>query len=77
MSFAKVHGISLAKNSWIENLRLERVSADPSLAQELTGGRLWFNTTDNTIRYTVLNGASVESRILSDASALSAQITTV
>ena len=77
MSFAKVHGISLAKNSWIENLRLERVSADPSLAQELTGGRLWFNTTDNTIRYTVMNGASVESRILSDASALSAQITTV
>lgn len=57
-TFPVYHGITLADNSWIENFRLEALSADPV---PLEAGRAWFNTTDKVFRQSTLdaNGAVV------------------
>lgn len=51
MAFPKHHGIELAKNSWIKNLRLEPLAADP--VGPLEAGRAWHNTTEKVFKYTV------------------------
>lgn len=55
MAFPKHHGILLAQNSWIANLHLEPLATDPT--GPLTAGRVWHNTTDNVVRFTVGDGA--------------------
>ena len=45
-NFTRIHGIALANNSWIENLSVERLVADPVPAQP---GRVWFNVTEKTL----------------------------
>lgn len=51
--FKKLHGASLAKNSWVENFHVERLASDPT---ELDyAGRVWFNTTERVYKWTELN----------------------
>ena len=52
MAYPKFHGITLANNSVIENLHIERLAADPVPA---TAGRLWVNTTEKKVKYTGLD----------------------
>lgn len=52
MAFPKFHGISLAQNGFIENLRVERLAADPVPAQ---AGRIWFNTTERKFKHSTLD----------------------
>lgn len=56
--FPRIHGISLANNSWIENLHVERLAADPVPAQP---GRVWFNVTEKNFKFSSLdaNGAVI------------------
>ena len=54
MAFPKFHGISLANNGFIENLRVERLAADPVPA---SAGRIWFNTTEKVLKFSSLDGA--------------------
>lgn len=51
MNFPKFHGIALAQNAFIENLRVERLALDPT---PLVAGRIWFNTTEKALKYTSL-----------------------
>jgi hypothetical protein len=47
----RFHGIALANNSFAENFHFERLAADPS---PITYGRIWFNTTDGSFKYSSL-----------------------
>lgn len=40
-TFRRVHGMTLANNSWVENFHFERLSTDPAV---LEAGRVWYNT---------------------------------
>jgi len=51
-NFAKFHGITLANNSYIENLVVESLASDPVAT---TAGRVWFNTTSKTWNASFLN----------------------
>ena len=51
-TFPVYHGITLASNSWIENLVIEKFTADPVPVE---AGRIWFNTTDKVFRQSTLN----------------------
>ena len=51
-TFPVYHGITLASNSWIENLVIEKFAADPVPVE---AGRIWFNTTDKVFRQSTLN----------------------
>ena len=53
MAYPKFHGITLANNSVIENLHVERLAADPVPA---TAGRIWINTTEKKFKFTGLDG---------------------
>ena len=73
MSFPKHHGITLANNSWIENLHVERLATDPLAT---AGGRIWFNVTDKVLRYTVLDsGGAVVVKTVSDFESAQAALT--
>ena len=52
MGYPKFHGISLANNSWIENLHIERLAADP---MPISAGRVWFNTVSKSVKYSSLD----------------------
>ena len=63
-NFTRIHGIALANNSWIENLSVERLVADPVPAQP---GRVWFNITEKNFKYSSLDangGVIIRSFIL-------------
>lgn len=52
MTFRPHHGITLVDNSWIENLHVERLAADPV---PLVAGRVWYNETDKVLRFSSLD----------------------
>ncbi len=52
-TFQEFHGISLAANSWVENLVIEQLAADPV---PVGPGRVWYNTTDKVFRQSTLDG---------------------
>jgi hypothetical protein len=75
MSFPKHHGITLANGSWIENLHVEKLASDPIT---LTASRIWHNTTDRVVKFTLLDGVgAVVVRTISTAEDLAAAIATL
>lgn len=72
MSYPKYHGITLAANSVIENLHLERLATDPT---PVTAGRLWVNTTEKAIKFSGLDaGGAVVIQSFTSAADLIAAI---
>ena len=51
-TFQEFHGISLAANSFIENLVIEQLAADPV---PVGPGRVWYNTTAKVFRQSTLD----------------------
>ena len=78
MAFRKHHGITLANNSWIENMHVERLAADPT---PLVAGRIWYNETDKVLRFSSLDGVGavivIDVSSASDLAALEAIVTTI
>lgn len=56
MAFPKFHGIRLAGSSFIENLQIEKLTEDPA---NLVGSRIWHNTTEGTLKFSVIESGSV------------------
>lgn len=52
MAFPKFHGITIAQNGFIENLRVERLEADPVPS---VAGRIWFNTAERAFKFSALD----------------------
>ena len=52
-TFPIYHGITLAANSYIENLVVEKLSSDPVPVE---AGRVWYNTTLKVFRQSTLDG---------------------
>jgi len=78
MAFPKFHGIQLANNSWVENLHIERLAADPALNASSFAGRFWFNTTDKVVRYTALDAEGVVVvKTVADAAGIQSLISTL
>ena len=50
--YVKFHGLELADNSFIENLRIEKLTSDPTPSEP---GRLWYNTTDKVFKFSSLD----------------------
>jgi len=78
MAFRKYHGITLAGNSWIENLHVERLATDPT---PLVAGRIWYNETDKALRFSSLDSegavAVVDVSSAADLAALEAIVNTI
>lgn len=71
-TFQEFHGISLAANSFIENLFVEQLASDPV---PVGAGRVWFNTTDKVFRQSTLDGGGgVIVRTFATAEALAAAV---
>lgn len=51
-TFQEFHGISLAPNSWIENLIVEKLPTDPFPIEH---GRVWYNTKENKFKQSKLD----------------------
>lgn len=72
-TFQEFHGLSLAANSFIENLFVEQLAADPV---PVGAGRVWFNTTDKVFRQSTLDGTgAVVVRTFSTGEELAAAVT--
>lgn len=54
MAFPKHHGITLAANSFIENLLVEKLAADP---MPIVASRIWHNTTERSLKFSLLNAS--------------------
>lgn len=68
----KFHGIRLAASSFITNLVAEPLVADPL---PITGGRLWFNTVQKVIKYSVYDaGGAVIVKTINDAEGAAAAL---
>ena len=52
-NFPIIHGLTLAQNAFIENLRAEVLAADPV---PVAAGRIWYNSTDKAFRYSAIDG---------------------
>ena len=66
--YIKFHGISLADNSEIENLRIEARDSDPTAA---AAGRLWYNSNEKAFKFTSLNA---EQEIVTEETAAISQV---
>jgi len=54
MAFTEVHGITMAQNSFIENMVVETLTADPTVVE---AGRIWFNSTEKQYKASSLNAS--------------------
>ncbi|MDX5979635.1 hypothetical protein [Vreelandella alkaliphila] len=52
--FPRMHGMTLAAGGFIENLRAERLTADPT---DLSAGRIWYNETEKALKFTSLDSS--------------------
>jgi hypothetical protein len=74
-TFPVYHGITLAENSWVENLNVEILASDPV---PLTAGRIWYNSTDKVFRQSTLNaGGAVVVRSFATVEELSSAVSTI
>ena len=74
-TFQEFHGISLAANSWIENLFVEQLSSDPV---PVGPGRVWYNTTDKVFKQSTLDATGgVIVRVFATAEDLAAEVATL
>ena len=48
-TFTEIHGISLAENSYIENMHVEILETDPTAT---AAGQIWYNSTEKTYKAT-------------------------
>ena len=48
----RAHGIEMVNGSVISNFRLQSLSTDPT---ELSYGMMWYNSTDNKVKYTTFD----------------------
>ncbi len=72
MSFTQFHGITMAENSFVENLVIESLSTDPAAVE---AGRIWFNTSEKQYKATSLDAsAAVVIRVLGGKEQLDAYI---
>ena len=70
-NFPIYHGITLAANSFIENLVVEKLEFDPIPVE---AGRVWYNTTEKTFKQSSLVGAVVTVFTFSTLSDLTAAV---
>lgn len=63
MTFPKFHGLRLAGNSFIENLQIEKLTEDPA---NLVGSRIWHNTTEGTLKFSVIESGQVITHAIFD-----------
>jgi len=56
MNIPVFHGITLAKNGYIKNTRVEICTNDP--VGDLLPGRIWYNDTENLWKYTYIDDSS-------------------
>lgn len=64
----RMHGLSLAGESYVENLRAERLDSDPV---DLNAGRIWYNQTEKVLKHTTLDeGGAVVVTVMGDSKAL-------
>lgn len=74
-NFPIYHGITLAENSWIENVVFERLATDPVPVE---AGRIWYNTTEKQFKYSTLDsGGAVVVRAFASAESLISEISTL
>lgn len=69
------HGIALAGNAMLENLNLERLTADPIAPG---AGRVWLNVTEKCVKYTTLDaGGAVVVKIIQDQDSVAAAVAAI
>lgn len=81
-TFPIFHGITLAANSYIENLHVEILAADP---MPVAAGRIWYNSTDKKFRQSTLDAGgavivrtfATEEELLASLGALKTRLETV
>jgi len=73
--YVKFHGLKLADNSTIENLKIERLTADPTPTE---AGRLWYNETSKVFKFSSLDaGGAVITTTAATLSDLSTEVATL
>jgi hypothetical protein len=50
--FIKFHGVQLAENAFVKNMRIEQLASDPT---PVAAGRLWYNTTSKVFKFSSLD----------------------
>ena len=73
-NFIKFHGLSLSDNSYIENLSLETLSIDPT---NVLPFRVWYNTTDNTLKYSDIVDGNVIIRNITNSDELTLSVNSI
>lgn len=74
-NYVKFHGLKLADNSFVENMRIEQVTSDPTPTEP---GRLWYNTTDKVFKYSSLDsGGAVITHQAVSLSELTTEVNTL
>lgn len=74
-NFPVFHGLTLAANSYIENLHVEVLASDPV---PVGPGRVWFNSTDKVFKYSGVDGTgAVIVRTFKDAESAATELASV